>query len=245
MLDMFLEHSSDPIFEVELLAVLVAAHTWAQAIANTYAVFYIDNEAAKSALMKSHSSVLFGNVLTTCFAQIEFEQNLFWLWVLWWFVLFFELVAWHRTWTDTGLRKGPPALFWSSQCGGLACFCTIRLLQRRTCALAKAKKATDGKKIEFEQNLKVWFGRVPSYSNPSDKASRFEIQQLLDADSALVKPSWDQILLLIETKEQTLWRGVASGCLTREYYPNAEKTFIKSDSVLRSFTRFVFNELKN
>ena len=127
VLDMFLQHSSHPIFEVELLAVLVAAHTWGQAIANTYAVFYIDNEAAKSALMKSHSSVLFGNVITTCFAQIEFEQN-----------------------------------------------------------------------------LKVWFGKVPSYSNPSDKPSRFEIQQLLDADSALVKPSWDQILLLIEMKEQTL-----------------------------------------
>ena len=106
---------------------LVAAHVWAQAISNTCMVFYIDNEAAKSALMKSHSSVLFGNVLTTCFAQIEFEHN-----------------------------------------------------------------------------LKVWFGRVPSYSNPSDKPSRFEIQQLLEADSALVKPSWDQILFLIETKEQTL-----------------------------------------
>ena len=127
ILDRFLQYSSHPIFEVELLAVLVAAHVWAQAISNTYMVFYIDNEAAKSALMKSHSSVLFGNVLTTCFAQIEFEHN-----------------------------------------------------------------------------LKVWFGRVPSYSNPSDKPSRFEIQQLLDADSALVKPSWDQILLLIETKEQTL-----------------------------------------
>ena len=127
ILDMFLQHSSHPIFEVELLAVVVAAHVWAQAIANTYMVFYIDNEAAKSALMKSHSSVLFGNVLTTCFAQIEFEHN-----------------------------------------------------------------------------LKVWFGRVPSYSNPADKPSRFEIQQLLDADAALVKPSWDQILLLIERKEQTL-----------------------------------------
>ena len=104
ILDMFLKHSSHPIFEVELLAVLVAAHVWAQALTNTYVVIYIDNEAAKSALMKSHSSVLFGNVLTTCFAQIEFEHS-----------------------------------------------------------------------------LKVWFGRVPSYSNPADKPSRFEIQQLLDA----------------------------------------------------------------
>ena len=103
IMDMFLKHSSHPIFEVELLAVVVAAHVWAQALANTYIVFYIDNEAAKSTLIKSHSSVLFGNVLTTCFAQIEFEQN-----------------------------------------------------------------------------LKVWFGRVPSYSNPADKPSRFEIQQLLD-----------------------------------------------------------------
>ena len=96
-------------------------------ITNTYLIVYIDNEAARSALMKSYSSVLFGNVITTCFAQIEFEQN-----------------------------------------------------------------------------LKVWFGRVPSYSNPADKPSRFEIQQLLDAGSALVKPSWDQLLLLIERTEQTL-----------------------------------------
>ena len=127
ILNMFLQHSSHPIFEVELLATLVAAHVWASAIANTYVVFYIDNEAAKSALLKSYSSVLFGNILTTCFAQIEFEQN-----------------------------------------------------------------------------LKVWFGRVPSYSNPADKPSRFEVQHLLDADSALVKPSWDQIVLQIEAKEQTL-----------------------------------------
>ncbi|CAL1149732.1 unnamed protein product [Cladocopium goreaui] len=127
ILDMFLQHSSHPIFEVELLAVLVAAHVWAPAIQNSYVVFYIDNEAAKSALMKTHSSVLFGNVLTTCFAQLESEYS-----------------------------------------------------------------------------LKVWFGRVPSYSNPADKPNRFEIQQLLDVDSALVKPSWDQVLLLIERKEQTL-----------------------------------------
>ena len=127
ILDLFLQHSSHPIFEVELLAVLVAAHVWAPAIANSYVVFYIDNEAAKSALMKTHSSVLFGNVLTTCFAQLESEHS-----------------------------------------------------------------------------LKVWFGRVPSYSNPADKPSRFEIQQLLDVGSALVKPSWDQVLLLIERKEQTL-----------------------------------------
>ena len=127
ILDMFLQHSSHPIFEVELLAVLVAAHVWAHAVENTYVVFYIDNEAAKSALMKNHSSVLFGNVLTTCFAQLESEHN-----------------------------------------------------------------------------LKVWFGRVPSFSNPADSPSRFEIQHLLDIGSALVKPSWDQVLLLIERKEQTL-----------------------------------------
>ncbi|CAL1164077.1 unnamed protein product [Cladocopium goreaui] len=59
-------------------------------------------------------------------------------------------------------------------------------------------------RLESEHSLKVWFGRVPSYSNPTDKPSRFEIQQLLDVGSALVKPSWDQVLLLIERKEQTL-----------------------------------------
>ena len=127
LLDMFLQHSSHPIFEVELLAVLVALHVWAHAISNSYLVFYIDNEAARSALMKSHSSVLFGNVLTTCFARIEFERN-----------------------------------------------------------------------------LKVWFGRVPTHSNPADEPSRFEVQHLLDVGSALVKPSWDQLLLLIERTEQTL-----------------------------------------
>ena len=36
ILDMFLKHSSHPIFEVELLAALVAAHVWASAISNTY-----------------------------------------------------------------------------------------------------------------------------------------------------------------------------------------------------------------
>ena len=56
ILDLFLQRSSHPIFEVELLAVLVAAHVWAPAIANSYVVFYIDNKAARSALMKTHFS---------------------------------------------------------------------------------------------------------------------------------------------------------------------------------------------
>ena len=58
--------------------------------------------------------------------------------------------------------------------------------------------------VEFDNNLKVWFGRVPSYSNPADRPSRFETQHLLDTDSALVKPNWDQIMLQFVTTELTL-----------------------------------------
>lgn len=54
LLDKFLQLSSHPIFEVETLAALVAAHVWSQALTDACVVFYIDNDAAKR-------SVLFGN----------------------------------------------------------------------------------------------------------------------------------------------------------------------------------------
>ena len=50
ILDLFLQRSSHPIFEVELLAARVAAHVWAPAIAKSYVVFYVDNEAARFGL---------------------------------------------------------------------------------------------------------------------------------------------------------------------------------------------------
>ena len=50
ILDLFLQRAGHPIFEVELLAARVAAHVWAPAIAKSYVVFYVDNEAARFGL---------------------------------------------------------------------------------------------------------------------------------------------------------------------------------------------------
>ena len=45
------DHSSHPIYEVELLAVLVAMSLWECTIRESYTLLYLDNEAAQGALI--------------------------------------------------------------------------------------------------------------------------------------------------------------------------------------------------
>ena len=51
LLDQFLEHSAHPIYELEILPVLVAIRIWAKLLERCHVVFYLDNTAAHSALV--------------------------------------------------------------------------------------------------------------------------------------------------------------------------------------------------
>ena len=53
LLKQFLEFSQHPIFELELLPVLVAIRAWAKVLLHTHVVFYLDNTAAHSALVRA------------------------------------------------------------------------------------------------------------------------------------------------------------------------------------------------
>lgn len=53
LLQQFLEFSEHPIYELELLPVLVAVKLWATTLSRSHAVFYLDNNAAHSALVRA------------------------------------------------------------------------------------------------------------------------------------------------------------------------------------------------
>ena len=56
LLDQLLEHSAHPIYELELLPVLVAIRVWAQLLRKCHVVFYLDNTAAHSALVRAEGA---------------------------------------------------------------------------------------------------------------------------------------------------------------------------------------------
>ena len=55
-MDLFLQDSHHPIFELELLPVLAAVLLWAKYVQNSQCVFYLGNEAAKGALIHGATS---------------------------------------------------------------------------------------------------------------------------------------------------------------------------------------------
>ena len=67
----FLESSSHPIFELELLPVLCAMHTWKALIGHCQCVFYLDNEAAKGALIRASTCTVPGQAILQAFIEEE------------------------------------------------------------------------------------------------------------------------------------------------------------------------------
>ena len=56
LLEQFLERSQHPIYELELLPVLVAIRIWTEHLKGCHVVFYLDNSAAHSALVRADGS---------------------------------------------------------------------------------------------------------------------------------------------------------------------------------------------
>ena len=70
-LDRLYEHSSHPIYEVELLAIWAAMSLWRGDVHDSYTVFYSDNEAARGALISARSSTLSGKSILDEILKIE------------------------------------------------------------------------------------------------------------------------------------------------------------------------------
>ena len=77
LLGQFLEFSEHPIYELELLPVLVAIKLWATLLRRSHVVFYSDNNAARSALVRADGATPAARGIVTEF--VKFEKLLHWL----------------------------------------------------------------------------------------------------------------------------------------------------------------------
>ena len=72
-MDRFLEQTKHPIFELELLPVWCALFTWSGFLQNSQAVFYLDNEGAKAALINGATSTENGRLIIQQFVLKELQ----------------------------------------------------------------------------------------------------------------------------------------------------------------------------
>ena len=63
--------SDHPIYEVELLAAWAAISVWGGEFKDSFSCFYLDNEAAKGALISCKSSTEHGSSVVHSFVQLE------------------------------------------------------------------------------------------------------------------------------------------------------------------------------
>ena len=120
IMNAFLSEAKHPIFELELLPVLVALCTWKKYLNCCQCVFFLDNEAAKGALIHGATKTLFGEKIISAFVNFEMQQQ-----------------------------------------------------------------------------VKVWFSRVPTSSNVSDKPSRMDFKEVLDVGATQVSIPWSWIQELV------------------------------------------------
>ena len=71
LLEQFLSFSDHPIYELELLPVLVAIKIWAQRLYKSHVVFYLDNNAAHSALVRADGATPVAAGIVNEFVKFE------------------------------------------------------------------------------------------------------------------------------------------------------------------------------
>ena len=71
LFDQFLSDSKHPIYELELLPVLVAIRVWSQFLLRAHVVFYLDNNAAHSALVRADGATTVASGLVSEFVRME------------------------------------------------------------------------------------------------------------------------------------------------------------------------------
>ena len=77
LLNELLKCSKHPIYELELLPVLLALQTWIIMLTGAQVVFYIDNEAARSAFIKCHGATANASLIVKFFADLEVSSRIF------------------------------------------------------------------------------------------------------------------------------------------------------------------------
>ena len=70
------ETSLNPIYELEVCPVLIAANLWGDEIVHSQTVFYLDNDAARSAYIKGVGSTHYTSLMVNRFVQLELELQI-------------------------------------------------------------------------------------------------------------------------------------------------------------------------
>ena len=72
----FLAKSQHPIYELEIFPVLVALRTWKKQLSNSQVVFYLDHDAARSALIRADGSTELSQVILAEFVKLEKDTGI-------------------------------------------------------------------------------------------------------------------------------------------------------------------------
>jgi len=72
----FEKDSDHPIYELEILPILISVKLWSSLIANSQVVFYIDNEAARSAFIQGVGFTPIAKQMTVWYDTLEVDLNL-------------------------------------------------------------------------------------------------------------------------------------------------------------------------
>ena len=73
LLEEFLAKSNHPIYELEILPLLVAVKVWSTNIVGKLVVHYLDNDAARSAYVRAHASTDLGAALIAEYVEFEYK----------------------------------------------------------------------------------------------------------------------------------------------------------------------------
>ncbi len=76
IMEAFKQHSSHPIFELEILRALCSVFAWSSYLASTQRVFYLDNEAAQGALVRGSSETLYATRMLSFFTEFEMKLQI-------------------------------------------------------------------------------------------------------------------------------------------------------------------------
>ena len=71
-----LQDSSHPIYELEVLPILLAASAWREYIKGSPVVFYIDNDAARSAYIQGVGATTMSKLFTDVFVRLENQLSI-------------------------------------------------------------------------------------------------------------------------------------------------------------------------
>ena len=76
LMSVLLSKSKNPIYELEVLPVVVSAWLWGQQMQSSQVCWYLDNEAGRSAYIKGHGATMVAAEMVNDFTNVEMQRQL-------------------------------------------------------------------------------------------------------------------------------------------------------------------------